>query len=178
LENHELEILQLGSMFHDLGKIGIQESILNKPGSLTVSEYELVKRHPDLGVRILQPLQELQTILPIVRHHHEHFDGKGYPDGIAGENIPRSARIVALADNFDALTSARSYRAALGWEEASAIIRAGIGSLFDPSLAEIFLPLVENKRVQEMLHSPEWIMNDGTIPDLGTLLSRHDATKH
>jgi HD-GYP domain-containing protein (c-di-GMP phosphodiesterase class II) len=129
-------------------------------------------------VRILQPLQEIQTILPIVRHHHERHDGKGYPDGLAGENIPRSARIVALADAFDAMTSARSYRSALGLEKAIARIRAGIGSQFDPSLAELFLPLVEDRRVQKMLRAPEWITKNGTVPDLGVFLSREDDQRH
>jgi putative two-component system response regulator len=178
LASHEIEIVQLGAMFHDLGKIGIQESILNKAGSLSVGEYEIVKQHPGLGVRILEPLQELHAILPIVRHHHERFDGKGYPNGLAGENIPRSARIVALADNFDAVTSARSYRAALEWEEAFAIIRAGIGSQFDPALTRIFLSLIGKPRMQEILHSKEWIIDAGTIPDLGGLLSSHDSTRH
>lgn len=156
LSPFELEILQLGAMFHDLGKLGIRESILTKRGALTESEYQQIKLHPDLGVRILEPLEELRAILPIVRHHHERFDGQGYPSGLAGQQIPIGSRIVAIADAFDAMGSARTYNEPLSLPEAIEGIREAAGSHFDPELTELFLPMVESRITQETLSSPLW----------------------
>jgi response regulator RpfG family c-di-GMP phosphodiesterase len=149
LESRELEILQLGAVFHDLGKIGISENILTKRGGLTVEEYAQIKTHPDVGVRILQPLQELRAIHPIIRHHHEHYDGSGYPGNLAGEDIPLGARIVAVADAFDAMTSGRTYVHALPISQAADRIRDAIGTHFDPMLADLFLKMIESGIISE-----------------------------
>ena len=126
--------LRIGAQLHDIGKIGIRGGILTKPGALTEEEREEVRRHPVVGAQILSPLLEDQAALDTVRHHHEHWDGNGYPDRLAGEDIPVAARIVAVADAFDAMVSARPYREGCDPEEAVARIEAGAGSQFDPGI--------------------------------------------
>jgi putative two-component system response regulator len=156
LSHDRLEILQLGAMFHDLGKIGVHESILTKRGSLTAEEYSQIKLHPELGIRILEPLEELKVIFPIVRHHHERFDGQGYPAGLVGRDIPLGSRIVAIADSFDAMSSLRTYTAPLSVSEATIGIREASGTQFDPELVGLFLPITESAQVREALASPMW----------------------
>ncbi len=131
-------IYQAG-LVHDIGKIGIPDAVLNKPGRLTDDEYELIKMHPVIGANILAPIEFLDEIRKIVLHHHERWDGRGYPAGLAGENIPLGARVVAVADAFDAMTSNRPYRKALPVEVALAEIERGKGTQFDPDMAEVFL---------------------------------------
>ena len=109
LPGEQLEALTSGALLHDVGKIGIPDRILQKSGSLTEDEYAEIKRHPVLGVSILTPATELASALPVVKHHHERFDGKGYPDGLRGEDIPLIARIVSVADAFDSMIRARPY---------------------------------------------------------------------
>ncbi|BCV22233.1 hypothetical protein hamaS1_23020 [Moorella sp. Hama-1] len=115
LETARVEKLRLAASLHDLGKIGIHDAILNKAASLTAAEFVLIKQHPVIGAKILQPLVPLKEQIPWIRHHHERYDGKGYPDGLRGEAIPLGARIIALADSFDAMTSDRPYRRALSF---------------------------------------------------------------
>ncbi|HEX5149153.1 MAG TPA: HD domain-containing phosphohydrolase, partial [Candidatus Limnocylindrales bacterium] len=116
LEGIELEAVAYGALLHDVGKIGVPEAILTKPGPLDVDEWELMRRHPEIGERICLPLASAGTFSPIVRHHHERWDGRGYPDGLRGEAIPLGARIVAIADAYDAMTNDRPYKRAMSHE--------------------------------------------------------------
>jgi putative two-component system response regulator len=131
--------VELAGRVHDIGKIGMREAVLNKPGHLTDEEFQHVKYHPESGERILVPIVEDKEILRIVRHHHECYNGTGYPDGLAGDEIPLGARILAVADSYDAMTSERPYRGAMSVETARAEIERGKGTQFDPEVAEAFL---------------------------------------
>jgi GAF domain-containing protein len=133
--------LQIGTPLHDIGKIGIDDAILRKPGRLTPAEFEEIKAHPARGVELLQPIPELDPILPIVGSHHEHWDGSGYPDGLIGEIIPALARIVTVADVFDALTCDRPFRKAITISEAFSYMQRNAGSLFEPQCAQAFVRL-------------------------------------
>lgn len=138
LGNEESNVLKWASILHDIGKIGIPESILNKPGTLTAAEYDLIKEHPEKGCKILEPVVQLKDSLPSVMHHHEHYDGRGYPHGLKGDEIPRAARIIAIVDTFDAISSFRSYRAAKSGEKTMETIEALAGSQLDPQFLEAF----------------------------------------
>jgi len=141
LARGELELLQLSGLFHDIGKIGIPEYILDKPGSLTEEEYAIVRNHPHTGAEMLKPIRAYHGAIPLVAQHHERFDGKGYPRGLAGEEIVLGARILAVADVFDALYSRRPYRQ--GWEIGKVIsyLEEHAGSNFDPGVVEAFLKI-------------------------------------
>jgi HD-GYP domain-containing protein (c-di-GMP phosphodiesterase class II) len=129
----------MAGLLHDVGKIGVPEAVLQKTGRLTAEEFEQMKKHPGVGARILADIKQVEDIIPGVLHHHERFDGKGYPAGLSGQNIPLMGRIICLADCFDAMTSNRTYRRALPLEVALSEIRRCSGTQFDPSLAEAFL---------------------------------------
>jgi len=135
----DIEVLRLGALLHDIGKIGISDQILRKTGSLTAEEFEQIKRHPGLGARILRQVPFLAPHLPIVELHHERPDGRGYPFGLRAEDIPLAARIVHVADAFDAMTSARAYRAALAAAVAFAELERFSGTQFDPACVEALL---------------------------------------
>ena len=135
----EIENLRRAAMLHDLGKIGVREVVLNKPGRLTGEEFEEIVRHPETATRILEPIPFFQPLLPAILHHHERFDGRGYPAGLAGDRIPLPSRIMAVADTFDAMTSTRAYRDALPVPEANAEIRRCAGAQFDPAIVPFFL---------------------------------------
>lgn len=122
LDKDEKEILSTGCLLHDIGKIGVPEYILNKSGTLNYDEYETIKRHPAIGMEMLRYLEDFHPFLDIIRHHHERIDGKGYPNGLAGDTIPKLARIVAIADTFDALTSDRIYREGVSFEKGVQIL--------------------------------------------------------
>jgi len=139
IDSNELEILRLGALLHDIGKIGVSDEILRKTGPLTPAEYEQIKRHPALGARILRQVPFLAPHLPIVELHHERPDGGGYPFGLRGEAIPLAARIVHVADAFDAMTSARAYRAARGASEAFAELQRHVDTQFDEVCVEALL---------------------------------------
>ncbi|MCQ2748556.1 MAG: HD domain-containing protein [Clostridia bacterium] len=141
----EVETIKLGGQFHDIGKIGIKDSILTKPGKLTDEEYEEIKKHPVIGYDLLEKNNVFKDILPAIRHHHERFDGKGYPDGLAGNAIPLMARIVCVADSFDAMMSRRSYRDKMDLEYTMNEIRNNKGTQFDPVAAEAFCSLMETR---------------------------------
>jgi cyclic di-GMP phosphodiesterase len=143
LRPDELEALAYGSLLHDVGKIGIPEAILRKTGSLTEEEWTVMRRHPEIGERICRPLVLSRSFASIIRHHHERWDGGGYPDGLRGDGIPLGARIVTLADAFDAMTHDRPYRPAMPFERAIEEIRRMSGSQFDPGLTPLFIPLAE-----------------------------------
>jgi putative nucleotidyltransferase with HDIG domain len=132
LSEHTLEVLRLGALLHDIGKIGVRDDVLRKPASLTAEEYELIKAHPTVGSRILRSVRFLEPHLPMVELHHERPDGTGYPFGLKGNDIPILARIVHVADAFDAMTSARAYRPALPAETGLAELRRCAGTDFDP----------------------------------------------
>jgi putative two-component system response regulator len=135
--------LSVASRLHDIGKVGVPEAILNKPGPLTPEEFRLVQEHPVISERILAPFIRDPIVLAAVRGHHERFDGRGYPDRLAGEQIPLLARLIAVTDSFDALTSSRSYREGMSFSAAIEIVRAGAGTQFDPILAYAFIQVAE-----------------------------------
>jgi len=141
LNTDAVERIRIAGLVHDIGKIGVPEAILRKPGRLTDDEVVAMKSHPAIGHRILQDIKQLADVLPGVLHHHERYDGKGYPQGLAGEGIPLSARIIALADSFDAMSSNRTYRAALPRAKVLSEIRACAGAQFDPRMAEVFVTM-------------------------------------
>lgn len=136
LSGHQLKALERGALLHDIGKIGISDTILHKPGKLTSEEWRLMRIHPDIGARIVEGIPFLQDTLPVIRYHHERWDGSGYPVGLKEEDIPIQARIFAVADVFDALTSKRTYREKSTAEEALAYLREHAGILFDPEIVE------------------------------------------
>jgi putative nucleotidyltransferase with HDIG domain len=129
----------MAGLLHDVGKIGVPEAVLQKTGRLTPEEFEQIKKHPEMGAKILRDVRQIEDVIPGVLHHHERYDGKGYPSGLAGENIPLMGRIICLADCFDAMTSSRTYRKALPLEVAMTEIRRCAGTQFDPNLADSFL---------------------------------------
>ncbi len=132
-----------GFFLHDIGKVGVPESVLCKPGPLDDDEWAVMRSHPVIGAQIVSPMRFLQGAVEIVRTHHERWDGRGYPHGLRGEQIPLAARIFAIADSFDAMTSDRPYRAAMGRERALAEILDGAGTQFDPDVARTFMQLAE-----------------------------------
>jgi diguanylate cyclase (GGDEF)-like protein len=145
LKGSEIEEIRLGSMLHDVGKVGILESILNKNGPLNLEEWEAMKRHAEYGAKLLEPLRGTERIRKIVVHHHEFFDGSGYPDGLAGGQIPLGARIVAIADAYDTLTSERTYKKARTPEEAFLELERCGGAQFDPELVRMFVSCLRRR---------------------------------
>jgi HD-GYP domain-containing protein (c-di-GMP phosphodiesterase class II) len=135
----ELEKIRTGTPLHDIGKIGIDDAILRKPSKLTPEESEIMKQHTTKGAAIVKLVPDLIEIVPIVRSHHERWDGNGYPDGLKGEKIPRIARVVAIADAMDAMVSDRPYRKGLPLEKAFEEIGKGRNTQFDPALVDAFL---------------------------------------
>jgi HD-GYP domain-containing protein (c-di-GMP phosphodiesterase class II) len=142
-----LEHLHMASLLHDIGKIGIPEYILNKKGDLTIGERNRIKEHPMIGATILQPLKELDLPMLGVKHHHERYDGKGYPDGLKGEQIPLIASIISVADTFDAMTTDRSYRRRLTDQEAISEINRVSGRQLDPHISSAFVELFQEKKI-------------------------------
>ena len=137
--------VELGAVLHDIGKVRVPESILNKPGPLDDEEWEIMKTHPEVGEHILRPIQSLHGILPIVRHHHERWDGGGYPDKLSGRAIPLGARIVAVCDAYRAMTEDRPYRKALSAIEARTELLEGAGSQFDPDCVEAMVRALDRR---------------------------------
>ncbi len=134
----ELQMLQWSALLHDVGKIGIRDEVLNKQGKLTPEEFQHIQEHPGKSHRVVQQVPQLADALDGILHHHEHYDGSGYPSGLKGEEIPLQARIIQIADVFDALTSSRSYRPAFGWQKALAILEEEAGKTVDSRLQKIF----------------------------------------
>lgn len=145
IKDQQLLDIRNGALLHDVGKIGIPDAILIKPGRLSESEWNIMKKHPIFGYRILSGIKFLEGALPIVLHHHEKWNGSGYPHGMKKEAIPLSARIFAIADAFDAMTSARSYRDTFTYAEAINDIKRHSGFQFDPDISDIFLSIPEQR---------------------------------
>ncbi len=141
----DIEALQRGGLLHDIGKIGIPTMVIDKPGSLEPAELALIRRHPEVGARILAPIEAFAAAIPVVLHHHEKYDGTGYPHGLSGEAIPYLARLLAVADVYDALVCDRPYRRGWGGEQAVTMIVESSGSHFDPGLVAAFLAVIEAK---------------------------------
>ena len=146
LPPEQMKTLKIGALFHDIGKIGIPDAILLKTDKLTDDEYSEIKNHPAIGAHILSNASIFADIIPIVKHHHERYDGKGYPARLAGEDIPYLARIVAVADTFDAMTSRRSYRQALDFDYTMNEIERCKGTQFDPAIADVFLEILRTNQ--------------------------------
>src|SRR4030042_2707801 len=140
-----IEIIKLAAILHDVGKIGIKENVLVKNGPLTKKEYAEVKKHPGFGVRIIKPLRFFNDVIPMMKHHHENYDGTGYPDGLKGEDIPLGARILAIADVYDALVTTRSYRKAFSEKGVLEMMKKEGGQKFDPELLKIFIDSISPK---------------------------------
>ena len=143
LTPHQMEVVERAAKLHDLGKIGIHDYILTKPGKLTPEEWEEIKTHSLKGAKILEPLAFLNGVIKTVRNHHERYDGKGYPDGKKGKEIPVEARIMTVADAFDAMLSERPYRKALSKEQAIKELKKNSGTQFDPEVVKVFLEIIE-----------------------------------
>ena len=141
LTPEENRTLSWAALLHDVGKIAIKNEILNKPGKLTEEEFAVIRTHPERGCRVLAPIPQLQDILPAIRHHHERFDGGGYPDGLAGDTIPLAARVISVADTYDAICSTRAYRGAHPYEFALEEIARCSGTQFDPRVVAVFSEL-------------------------------------
>ena len=154
LTDEDIEKLKIGGLFHDIGKIGIPDSILLKESKLTDEEYIKIKEHPVIGYNILENADMFKNILDIIKYHHERFDGNGYPEKLAGENIPYLSRITSVVDSFDAMTSKRSYRDSLPMDVVKSEILQNLGSQFDPEIGIAFLDILDNdfnsiKQIQE-----------------------------
>jgi HD-GYP domain-containing protein (c-di-GMP phosphodiesterase class II) len=140
----ELEDVKYAGLLHDIGKIGVSELILNKPGRLTPAEFDEIKKHPTLGANIIADVPFLRPLVPMVLHHHEFFDGNGYPSGIKGDQIPFGARILSVADAYEAMTSDRPYRRSLSAQAALEILMNGKGKQFDPRIVDTFTEILRS----------------------------------
>lgn len=154
LSEEDLKNLEIGGLFHDIGKIGLPDSILLKESKLTDNEYSEIKNHPSIGAHILSTATIFKDIIPIVKHHHERYDGHGYPAQLKGEDIPYLSRITAIADSFDAMTSRRTYRDSLPLETVISEFEKCKGTQFDPEITDVFLDILRNhfddiKQIQE-----------------------------
>lgn len=162
----ECERVYLAGLMHDVGKIGVPDAVLTKPGKLTPDEFETLKKHPEIGLRILSPVRQMRDLLPGVLYHHERMDGRGYPEQLAGDGIPLLGRIICLADCFDAMTTNRTYRAALPIASAISEVRRCAGTQFDPRLASLFLEL----DLERLFHEARTcIGQDATMAHIGAL---------
>jgi putative nucleotidyltransferase with HDIG domain len=147
LSESDVEVVYYAGLLHDIGKIGIRDDIIIKTDELTSKEYELLRRHPEVGVNILSDIRFLEKEIPIILHHHERFDGKGYPHGLQGREIPLGARILAVADAFDAMTEGRTYQNKVPWKKALEEIKKGSGTQFAPEIVDAFLKVEANGKI-------------------------------
>jgi putative nucleotidyltransferase with HDIG domain len=145
-----IHMIEFGALLHDVGKIGIPGVILNKNSKLSENEYKLIKKHPDIGANIVKNVEYYAPIIPMIKHHHENYDGTGYPDGLKGDEIPIEARILAIGDVFDALTSNRPYRRAISTNEALSLLKELAGKQLDPYIVDIFI----KSKIYELIHQP------------------------
>jgi putative nucleotidyltransferase with HDIG domain len=159
LDKQDIEDLKRSALLHDIGKIGIPDTILRKQTKLTDEEYATIKSHTKTGASILNYIKSFKDLVPAVYHHHEQFDGDGYPDGIKGTAIPLHARIIAIADTFDAMTSSRSYRKALSLRTALSELERNRGVQFDPDITDIFLEILnESPYYFSRFREPEYFL--------------------
>ncbi|HSL92608.1 MAG TPA: HD domain-containing phosphohydrolase [Candidatus Limnocylindrales bacterium] len=161
LPQERIEFLHQAAVLHDLGKIGIREDILNKRGKLTAEEFKEITLHPEVAIGILEPIPFFRPILPAILHHHERFDGRGYPRGLAGQDTPLESRIMAIADTFDAMTSTRAYRNALSLEAANAEILRCSGAQFDPEIVPFFMDV--QGKIEILGNIEDLIMPDARV---------------
>ncbi len=147
MSERDIENIKYAALLHDIGKIGIPDEIIKKPTRLTPEEFEIVRKHPVIGARIIKEIESLSPMVPIILHHHERFDGKGYPDGLKGEVIPIGARIVHAADAYDTMVSARAYKDMLPAELAVSELRKNAGTQFDPKVVETFITILRRSSV-------------------------------
>ena len=147
MSERDIENIKYAALLHDIGKIGIPDEIIKKPTRLTPEEFEIVRKHPVIGARIIKEIESLSPMVPIILHHHERFDGKGYPDGLKGEAIPIGARIVHAADAYDTMVSARAYKDMLPAELAVSELRKNAGTQFDPKVVETFITILRRSSV-------------------------------
>jgi putative nucleotidyltransferase with HDIG domain len=172
LPDREIQNIWVAGLLHDIGKIGVRENVLNKPGKLDADEWESVQQHPVVAARILGPIEELSDVIEIVMHHHERFDGSGYPEGLRGSEIPLGARILTVADAYDALTSKRPYRDALPAGEAVSILEEAAGTQFDPVIVRAFVTSYRSAGSMDLPRSmgvggPS--MHDAKSPDMPSI---------
>ena len=176
LDEQRISRVHLAGLLHDVGKIGVPEAVLTKPGRLTKAEFAVMRKHPEIGARILSGIKQMQDLVPGVLYHHERMDGHGYPEGLAGDDIPLFGRIIGLADCFDAMTSNRTYRRALPLEVTLTEIRRYAGTQFDPQLAEAFLKLDSAKLIQETRQLSPMDPLDSVVRQAGSLMSYEAVT--
>jgi putative nucleotidyltransferase with HDIG domain len=137
IANSEIETLRVAGLLHDIGKIGIPSAVLNKPAPLTSAEWAMIKAHPDTSARIVEKIEAFKEAIPLIRHHHEWYNGLGYPSGLREEEIPLGSRILAVADGLEAMTSDRPYRQAMSLEKTLSILKGGAGEQWDPQIVKI-----------------------------------------
>jgi HD-GYP domain-containing protein (c-di-GMP phosphodiesterase class II) len=143
MDRKEFRRLEIAAVLHDVGKIGVSELILDKPGKLDESEMECIRRHPVVGASIVEDVPSYAEVRSAILYHHERWDGSGYPEGLVGEAIPIAARIISLADVWDAITDERPYRKGMNTEQARAFMASGAGTMFDPKLLRIFFEVLD-----------------------------------
>jgi len=173
-----LQDLELAGLLHDIGKIGTYDNILDKPAGLTASEYEIVKKHSQRGAELLMPIKQLNAVIPWIRHHHEQFDGSGYPDGLKGDEIPLMARVLAVVDSFDSMTVERPYRTKLEREMAIQELKRCSGTQFDPKVVDVFLKILHETNRTQTLDIAGGLLpgkDDSTIGSSKTLAERNGA---
>lgn len=148
LSDSELSELELAGLLHDIGMIGVPETVINKVENLSKEEFDIIKKHVQLGVKILEEIKPLELVVKVIELHHERFDGNGYPYGLKKEEIPISSRIIALADAYDGMVSDRAYRKGMSHEEAIEELKKESNGQFDPKVVEAFLAIIDNARVE------------------------------
>ncbi|MCZ6652787.1 MAG: HD-GYP domain-containing protein [Planctomycetota bacterium] len=171
----KVEVMLLAGTLHDVGKVMIPDEILTKPGRLTKEEFEIVKKHPQDGFDILKDHEECEAVLEVVLKHHEAYDGKGYPFGLMGEQIPHEARLFAVVDAFDAMTTTRCYRPSMSIDNAVYEIWRNRGRQFDPRIADAFLGLIREGLLDHIAGHADYGVKIGRCPTCGPVLELHNA---
>jgi HD-GYP domain-containing protein (c-di-GMP phosphodiesterase class II) len=177
LAERQIEQIELAGLLHDIGKIGVEDRILMKPARLEADEQELMRRHPIYGASILEPSAALRPLVPIVLHHHENFDGTGYPEGLKGEEIPLGSRIIIVADAYEAMTSDRIYRKAIGHERAMEQLTKYKGIQFDPKVVRALEQVVQKKGKDAFEVSDLPPINYETLAELRRRLAREPVMR-